>query len=122
VFLRIAAKVSTVFQQLQTDETPAKPAEDSQTNGSINTNLTPDQKKVKKSLELQRHSSQTAVKFQSSSAEALGGKAPWAVLRTGEIYPAGTTPVYAYVVTLRFSKFSNNRIWSTTRRFQPPAK
>jgi hypothetical protein len=45
VFLSIAAKVSTVFQQLQTDETPAKPAEDSQTNGRINTNLTPQPKK-----------------------------------------------------------------------------
>jgi hypothetical protein len=45
VFLSIAAKASTVFQELQTDETPAKPAEDSQTNGSINTNLTPNQTK-----------------------------------------------------------------------------
>jgi hypothetical protein len=45
VFLSNAAKVSKVFQQLQTDETPAKPAEDTQTNGNINTNLTPDQKK-----------------------------------------------------------------------------
>jgi hypothetical protein len=43
--LSIAAKVSKVFQQLQTDETPAKPAEDSQTNGNINANHTPNQKK-----------------------------------------------------------------------------
>jgi hypothetical protein len=45
VFLSIAAKVSKVFQQLQTDETPAKPAEDSQKNGNINANHTPNQKK-----------------------------------------------------------------------------
>ncbi len=61
----------------------------------------PTKKKVKKSLELQRHSSQTAVEFQSFSAEALGakllrrssrGKAPWAVLRTGENLPSGYYP------------------------------
>jgi hypothetical protein len=87
VFLSIAAKVSTVFQQLQTDETPAKPAEDSQTNGSINTNLTPPtKKKVKKSRATAPSLTQTAVKFQSSSAKSSWGKAPWAVLRTDGKY------------------------------------
>jgi hypothetical protein len=76
-------KSQQYFSKLQTDETPAKPAEDSQTNGSINTNLTLNHKKSKKNLELQRHSSQIASQTpKASPPKALGGKAPWAVLRT----------------------------------------
>jgi len=74
VFLSIAAKVSTVFQQLQTDETHAKPAEDSQTNGNINTNLNPNQKKSKKFSSYSAMAPRPQSKLQSSWGQSsLGG-------------------------------------------------
>ncbi len=76
-----------------TDETPAKPAEDSQTNGNINTNLNPNQKKSEKFSSYSAMAPRPQSKLQSSWGKALGGKAPWEVLRTGgEIYPQDITP------------------------------